>query len=209
MKIRSGVTQDYYRKLSPDQKLQWKLVTWCISLLASWLVTKTGYRVFDFLVATSCTLCTMLMIESQRSYSEYSRKTRRLAVITAILIARWGIGGLGIIYFALVTVGAMGQTLHDSRSLTRLPAAAQAAFAVMFVGAAIYQSIKMFRRLGFEELVVTLPAAKLKELLVKRRFIAQDFRSFLAFELGVTFFSYCYASIVAGLANVLIRMSNT
>src|ERR1700733_10043469 len=107
MKSRSGVTQEYYKRLSPDRKLQWKLATWCISLIASWLVTKTGCHVFDFVISTFCALVAMLMIESQRSYSEYSRKTRRLTLIAAIVIARWGTSGLGVVYFALVTVGAM------------------------------------------------------------------------------------------------------
>ncbi len=151
----------------------------------------------------------MLMIESQRSYSEYSRKTRRLAVVTAIFIARWGIAAVGIVYFALITVGAIGQTLHDTRLLTRLPAAVQATFSVVFVGVAIFQGIRIFRHLGFEELVAKLPAEQLKKLLVERKFVAEDFRSFLAFELGVTFVSYCYASVVAALANLVIQVSNT
>jgi hypothetical protein len=209
MKSRSGVTQEYYKRLSPDRKLQWKLATWCISLIASWLVTKTGCHVFDFVISTFCALVAMLMIESQRSYSEYSRKTRRLTLIAAIVIARWGISGLGVVYFALVTVGAMGQTLHDATSLRRLPGGVQATFGVLIVGATIYQAIKMFRQLNFEELVAKLPAEKLKEMLVKRRFVAHDYQSFVAFELGITLFSYCYASIVAGLAKILIQISNS
>ncbi|QDQ84771.1 hypothetical protein [Paraburkholderia megapolitana] len=163
----------------------------------------------DFIISSSCTLVTMLMIESQRSYTEYSRKTRKLVVVAAIVIARWGICGLGIVYFALAVVGAMGQTLRDASLAKELPANAQAAFGVAFVGAAIYQSVKIFRRLGAEELVAKLPAEKLKELLVKRNFIAHDFKSFVAFELGVSCFSYCYASVVAGLANVLIQMMHS
>lgn len=148
----------------------------------------------------------MLMIESQRSYSEYSRKTRRLTVVTAIVIARWGICGLGVVYFALVAVGALGKTLHDATSLQRLPVGIRAAFDVMVVGGAVYESIKVFRRLNLEALVATLPAEKLKEMLVQRRFIARDFPSFVAFELGTAFFSYCYASIVASLVKLLLQM---
>jgi hypothetical protein len=85
----------------------------------------------------------------------------------------------------------------------------QATFGVLIVGATIYQAIKMFRQLNFEELVAKLPAEKLKEMLVKRRFVAHDYQSFVAFELGITLFSYCYASIVAGLAKILIQISNS
>ncbi|WP_157652806.1 hypothetical protein [Burkholderia ubonensis] len=206
MKIRPGVTQTYYKNLSPDRKLYWKLATWGISLLASWLITKTGYRAFDFIISASCALVTMLMIESQRSYSEYSRKTRKLAVTVAIVMARWGITGLGIVYFAFSVVAALAQTLHDTPSLRKMPAAPQAIFIIVFLCVILIQSIKIFRRLRFEELISKLPSEKLKDLLVKRKFIANNFETFSAFELGVALFSYCYASIVAGIVNVIIKI---
>ncbi len=206
MRIRPGITQDFYKALSPDRKLLWKLATWCISLIASWLVTKTGYRVLDFAISTSCALVTMLMIESQRSYSEYSRKTRKLAIVSAIVMARWGICGLGIFHFSLVTVGAIGHALHDAPSINDASTGMRAVMVAIFIVIFIYQSINIFRRLALEDLVAKLPTEKLKQLLVKRRFVAHDFRSFLAFELGVAYFSYCYAWLVAGLASDFIVM---
>lgn len=87
-----------------------------------------------------------------------------------------------------------------------MPAAPQAIFIIVFLCVILIQSIKIFRRLRFEELISKLPSEKLKDLLVKRKFIANNFETFSAFELGVALFSYCYASIVAGIVNVIIKI---
>lgn len=206
MKIRPGITQSYYKTIAPDRKLQWKLAMWCISLAASWLVTKTGYRLLDFLISTSCTLVTMLIIESQRSYSDYSRNMRKLMVTATLVIVKWGVIGFGVLYVALVTVGALGNTLQNMPSLDRLPEGIQVACAAGVLGVGICKTVEMFRRMGLEEVLAQLPTKGLKELLLKRRPIAKDGRTFVIFELGVTVVGYLFASTAAGLANILIHL---
>ncbi|WP_342051593.1 MULTISPECIES: hypothetical protein [unclassified Cupriavidus] len=127
-------------------------------------------------------------------------------VTATLVIVKWGVIGFGVLYVALVTVGALGNTLQNMPSLDRLPEGIQVACAAAVLGVGICKTVEMFRRMGLEEALAQLPTKGLKELLLKRRLIAKDGRTFMIFELGVTVVGYLFASTAAGLANILIHL---
>lgn len=208
MRNRRGITEIFWANWPEDKKIGWKLFTWSTAALASLLITKTGIRLFDWLVVIFSSLSALLVIESQRSLRRYARPLlRKWLIRVAVALITSGVVLLGIAFFVSAGVAVAGDIVV--RSLQGFPSHATTVvdpwlFSLTIIGCVFIALIRAFRQLQIEELVHRLPRAALKRLLIERPFVVANFWEFAFFELTVIFLAYLYCSAVAGIANIFI-----
>lgn len=204
-----GITEVHWSNLNEDQKLKWRMLSRIITFLAAYAVTKTGAFFVDGLIAVASTALSVLLIETQRSYSRYSSSMRKRLVRITIFLGSWCIALAGIVLFAQVSFFSLVSSL-SSMPMPSIDGRHQelktAFYIAIFTVACAYAIIKVFRDLKFEELIYHLPRQQMKKLLIRREFELEGVRGFACFELAAILITVCYAAIASSLATGILMI---
>lgn len=206
---RLGITEAYWTGLSEDKKFKWKIFTRIITLITALTVTKSGILFLDWSVAATTTILSVLLIDTQRTYTRYSIKFRKILVRISIVLGAWCAVFLGVIYFSQVAIFAIASTLSSSPSInsdTKHQELKLVIYISVFFFGSLYGVLKSFRDLNIEELIYHVPRRQLKRLLIQRKFKANNFFSFAYFELGVIATTLVYSSGVGVLLGGVVKL---
>ena len=84
-----GITERYWSRMNEDQKVKWKLLTRILTFVGALAVAKTGVIYLDGVIAACTSGFSFLLIESQRSYTRYTLKMRKMLTRTSIVLGTW------------------------------------------------------------------------------------------------------------------------
>lgn len=109
-----GITQRLWGLMSEDRRFYWGLTSRLIAWAAGFLITRTGFRVLDGIVALLGACLAGAVIESQRKYGTLSPRTRKGIIRTAIGVGSWGFTVLGVLLFAAIGAGAFASVVFGA-----------------------------------------------------------------------------------------------
>lgn len=210
MAIAKGVTEEFWGKLNEDQKIKWRLFTRGLTLILSLIAVRTGWKYFDWIVASLMALLPMLVIDSQRAYTNISRPFRRVILRVVVLIGPWLVALLGIAYVAPIAVVAIFSGIGDVAKINnRLIGANEylgGAFLAVLLVFLVYKIIQHLRKLGFEELIFHIPKKILIEKLVRRRNPVRNWAELAQFEFQVLACSLIYTSVAGAVCSLFFSL---
>ncbi len=207
-----GLTESVWTTLPEDKRISWKYFARVVAIVGAFLVTKTGNAYFDTMLSMITALFFMIVIETQRSYSKLRPSFRKRNIRIAIALGSWGVTILGVAIFSQAFALAAATVLSSdvffafNHSASALKQAVQAVTLLVFLIALLVAVVHTFRQLNVEELVYKLPRDGLKQLLVHKQPKATSFELFACMELSVLVACLMYASSVAEVANVFLRL---
>jgi hypothetical protein len=202
-----GITEDFWNSFSEDGRLYWKIFSRCVALFATVLISKTGVASLDWALAFWAAFGSMLVIESQRSYSRYSPKLRKRVVRAVVVLGTWSVALLGVAVFLQASVVAVGQVFLSEISPLLSVAKSKVFIAAICVASAIavYRALKdVFQRLEIKRLIFDMPNQGLRWLLVKRPWKAVALPFFIYFEFVTLVVCYLFVSTFADVLKIFI-----
>jgi len=207
-----GITEACWSALSEDRRVSWKYFSRIVAIIGAFFITKTENSYIDWSLTTLTAIFLVIVIETQRSYSRLSPKFRKRSVRVAISLGSWGITVLGIAMFLqaglLSAVTVLSNEIIPSLNRSSNPMT-QIIILGSFIVALPIALIRTFRELRIKELIYTLPRNGLKQLLVFKQPQATSFPLFAYMELSTLLVCLVYASSVAEIAKVVMRLFKT
>lgn len=204
-----GITERYWSRMNEDQKVKWKLLTRILTFVGTLAVAKTGVIYLDGVIAACTSGFSFLLIESQRSYTRYTLKMRKMLTRTSIILGTWCVFSVGVIYFSQVSVFALASTfstMPDPVGNDEFRGAKNLFYIVIFVCSGAFAVVRAFRDLHMMEIIYYLPRAKMKDLLVYKKYYLEGRLGFMCFEMGVISGTVCYSWVAATLVNGVLEM---
>lgn len=172
---------------------------------------KVGVPILDWSIAAIVTLLSMLLIDTQRTYTRYSIKFRKMLIRISITLGAWCAVFLGIIYFTQVAIFAIASTFSTMPYIgsdTKNQETRQIIYVIIFLLCSLFGVLKALRDLDIEGLIYRVPRQQLKRLLIRREFRADNFYSFAYFELGVIGVALFYSAGAGVLLGGFVKLLN-
>ncbi|WP_148051209.1 hypothetical protein [Pseudomonas brassicacearum] len=207
-----GVTEEYWGALDEDNRFKWKLFNRAITFAGALIVTKTGLNYVDWVLAAVATLLPMLLIESQRSYRRFSSWLRKQIVRVFILLGTWCLVVLGMAYFiqvGLISIVSVFISMVGSSRFVADNKISPIVLVLIFAVCGVVAMVRVFKELGFWELIYHLPRQQLKKLLVYKVFKADCFALFAWFEIMVILVGFLYVNTAVEIFKLFVIMFDT
>lgn len=204
----AGVTEEYWSALNEDHRFKWKLFNRAITFAGALIVTKTGLNYADWVLAAVAALLPMLLIESQRSYRRFSSRLRKQIIRVFLSLGTWCLVVLGMAFFIQVglisTVNVFISMVGSSQAA--VDKVSPLALVLIFAVCGVVAMVRVFKELGFWELIYHLPRRQLKKLLVYKIFKADCFALFAWFEITVILVGFLYVNTAAEIFKLFVVM---
>lgn len=205
----AGVTEEYWGALDEDHRFKWKLFNRAITFAGALIVTKTGLNYVDWILAAVAALLPMLLIESQHSYRRFSSRLRKHIVRFFISLGTWCLVVLGMAYFiqvGLISIVNVFIPMVGASQAVVINNISPLALVLIFAVCGIFAMVRVFKDLGFWDLIYHLPRQQLKKLLVYKVFKADCFALFAWFEITVVLVGFLYVNTAAEIFKLFVIM---
>ncbi|WLE64097.1 hypothetical protein GIY62_35115 (plasmid) [Burkholderia plantarii] len=203
-----GITEEYWGGMSEDQKLCWEIFIRILAVVAGLFVVKTGVTVVDCVIGATAAFTPFLVIRSQRSFRKHSRVGRKRLLGAVVFMGSTGASVLGLLYFGLALLSAAAQTYRsEMASFRHRPDSLEGIviLGVFFISVSI-GAVKAWRNLNLRQMLFVVPKRALKRLMLQRKYVADGFVTFAHFELSVQIIAFAYATVIANVVKVYLRL---
>lgn len=190
---RTGITEKFWKDLDQDKQFYWKGISKAIAIVVSFFVTKTGIYIVDGFLMLFTTVLPMLIVEDQRTHTRLSVKLSKRLVRICVNLASYGAMIIGMLHFSHAVLGAFSKTYQSLNHEGVIGVLAR----VLAVIATPIAARNVFKKLGYWELVYTLPRQRLTKLLAGRRYKVRFDFEFYEFELMVLLVCFAFADMIA------------
>jgi hypothetical protein len=206
--VKRGITEEYWGLMSEDRKLGWELFTKGLAIVVALFVAKTGVTIIDWTIGIFSGLTPLIVIRSQRSFRKYSKDLRKRLLCAVVFLGSTGTAVLGLLYFGLAFLNGILQTY--ATEVAPLRHRSDTIFSGIMLGVLLIVApvagVKIWRDLKLSELIFYIPKRALKQLVLQRKYVADNFIAFAHFELGVQGIGFLYASGCAEIVKVYLSL---
>lgn len=206
--VKRGITEEYWGLMSEDKKLGWECFSRTLALVIGLFVTKTGITAIDLLIGAFAAFTPLFIIRSQRTSRKYSPRVRKGLLGAIVFLGSTGAVVLGLLYFGIALLSSVFQTyMTDVAPLRHRPDTFPVNIMLcILVAASLMASVRVWRGLQLSELIFDLPKRSLKQLVLQRKYMVQNFSGFAHFELSVQLVGFMYSSICAEIVKFYWRL---
>jgi hypothetical protein len=210
-----GITEKIWDSTSQERRLAWNACTVVLTAIAGiFVVTKSGYLWIDVPLGILTTILSLLIIQLQRNLGKFSPEYRRIISRVSVVGTIYSVTVLGAITFCAViysfyreVIAAYFSSLPIGRVRVK-DSLEVIIFSIAFFFAMIKVPLNVFRGTQIEQLIKDEPKKALFKYLVRRRFIAQDFPSFIFIEFVILYCTWAYSSLMITAVKIALNTSS-
>lgn len=209
-----GITQEIWEGMSQERRLVWGLCTVGLAAIAGiFFATKSGYPWIDVPLGFLTGALSLLIVQLQRNLGKFTPKYRRMISRVSVVGTIYSVTALGIVTFcALIYSFYRGIIIgyFSSLPLGHVPVKDLLEiifFSIAFFFAMIKAPLNAFRGTQIERLIKDETKKVLFKYLVRRRFVAQDFPSFIFIEFLILYCTWTYSSLTVAAIKIALSPS--